>query len=250
MKFIALECAEKVFKLKPDHPYSSFLFARCYNVMKEFNKAIQIIKNLIANKELDPLNLRVAYTELLSLYSNNGQSFLKIENDIDNGIGHFKKAFEVFDTCIKKEIVDIKMIKNFSDALYTFMSMLPSTEISKNHLYTKSIIEKNKNQLSLIYLNRKVVLKFSEKFNDDSLNYLLDSQIEEGTKIGNIMKGQNDSFVFIDSESERYFAHYTDFSEIKTSIEFKKIKNGQLVSFEEGHNNKGICAKNVKIISS
>lgn len=246
----ALECAEKVFKLKPDHPNSSFLFARCYNVMREFNKAIQIIKNLISDKELDPLNLRVAYTELLSLYSNSGQSYLKIENDIDNGVGHFKKAFDVFETCIKKDIVDIKMIKNFSDALHTFMSMLPSTEISKNHSYTKKVIEKNKNQLSLIYLNRKVVLKFSEKFEDDSLNYLLDSQIEEGNKIGNVMKGQNESFVFIDSESNRYFAHYTDFPEIKTTNELKKVKNGQLVSFEEGHNSKGICAKNVKIISS
>lgn len=246
----ALECAEKVFKLKPEHPNSSFLFARCFNIMKEFNKAIQIIKNLISDKELDPLNLRVAYTELLSLYSNSGQSYLKIENDIDNGIGHFKKAFDVFEICIKKEIVDIKMIKNFSDALYTFMSMLPSTEISKNHSYIKTVIEKNKNQLSLIYLNRKVVLKFSEKFDDDSLNYLLDSQIEEGSKIGNVMKGQNDSFVFIDSESERYFAHYTDFPEIKTTNELKKVKNGQLVSFEEGHNSKGICAKNVKIISN
>ena len=246
----ALECAEKVFKLKPDHPSTSFLFARCYNVMKEFNKAIQIIKNLIADKELDPKNLRVAYTELISLYGNNGHSFLKIENDIDNGISHFKKAFEVFDICIKKEIVDTKMIKNFSDALYVFISMLPSTEISKNHLYIKSVIEKNKNQIILIYAIRKVVLKFSEKFSDDTLNYLLDSQIAEGTKIGNIMKGLNDSYVFIDSEGERFFAHFTDFSEIKNTIELKKIANGQIVSFEEGHNSKGICAKNVKLINN
>lgn len=244
----ALECAEKVVKLRPDHPYTSFLFARCYNIMKEYNKAIQIIKNLISDKELDPLNLRVAYTELISLYSNNGQSFLKIEIDIDNGIGNFKKAFDIFEICVKKEIVDIKMIKNFSDAVYTFMNMIPSTEIQKNHDYIKQMIERNKNQLGLIHLNRKVILKFSEKFDDESLNYLLDSQIEEGTKIGNIIKGQNDSFVFIDSENERYFAHFTDFPDFKTVSDLKKLNHGQLVSFEEGYNTKGVCAKNVKII--
>lgn len=244
----ALECAEKVFKLKPDHPFSSFLFARCYSVMKEFNKAIQIIKNLIADTELDPHNLRVAYTELISLYAHNGQSFLKVENDIDNGISHFKKAFETFDLCNKKGIVDIKMIKNFSEAVFTFMNMIPSTEISKNHEFIKMVIEKNKNQIKLVFFNRKLILKYAEKFEDDSLNYLLDSQVEEGAKIGNIIKGLNDSFVFIDSDNERYFAHYTDFTDFKTASDLKKVKNGQLVSFEEGQNTKGIYAKNVKII--
>ena len=70
----ALECAEKVYLQKPNHPNTAFLFARCYNVMKEFNKAIQVIKTLIAETELDSLNLRVAYTELVSLYSHSGLS--------------------------------------------------------------------------------------------------------------------------------------------------------------------------------
>jgi len=46
----ALECAEKVFKQKPNHPFSAFLFARCYNTMKEYNKAIQIIRTLISDQ--------------------------------------------------------------------------------------------------------------------------------------------------------------------------------------------------------
>jgi len=244
----ALECAEKVFKLKPNHPNTSFLFARCYNVMKEFNKAIQIIRNLINDTELDSLNLRVAYTELISLYSHNGQSFLKIESDIHNGISHFKKAFETFELCAKKGIVDIKMINNFSDAIYSFISLIPTTEIAKNNPYIKQIIENNKCQIKLTHLNRKVILKFAEKFEDDSLNYLLDDQVSEGTKVGNITKCQNDSYVFIESESERYFAHYTEFPDLKMSSELKKIPNGQLVTFELGNSPKGVCAKNVKII--
>jgi len=245
----ALECAEKVYKLKPNHPNSAFLFARCYNVMKEFNKAIQIIKNLINDTALDALNLRVAYTELITLYSNAGQSYLKIENDIEAGISHFKKAFDTFQSCVRLNIVDVKMIKNFCDAIYTFMTMIPTTEIFKNKEYIKNVIEGYQYHISLTYLKRKVVLKYNERFEDESLNYLLDTQIEEGTKLGNLIKTQNDSFVFIESDNERYFAHYTDFTEFKSSAELKKVKQGQLVSFEEYQNAKGLCGKNVKIIT-
>ena len=186
----ALECAELVYKLKPEHPYSSFLFARCYNIMKEFNKAIQIIRNLISNTELDSLNLRVAYTELISLYSNSGQSYLKVESDINAGISHFKKSFEVFETCVKKGIVDIKMLKNFCDAIYNFISMLPTTELENNHTYIKQIIENNKKQISLIYLNRKIILKYAEKFEDDSLNDIIENHLSDGNRIGNLIKTQ------------------------------------------------------------
>lgn len=246
----ALECAEKVFKQKPNHPFSSFLFARCYNTMKEYNKAIQIIRSLISDTELDSQNLRVAYTELISLYSHSGQSFFKVQNDIENGVGHFKKSFETFEICNKKGIVDIKMIKNFCESLHSFMSMLPSTEVSKNAQYVKDLIESQQHYISLIYLNRKVIFKYAEKFEDESLNWLLDSDLSEGTKIGNLVKTANDSYVFIESENEKYFAHFTDFLDIKTTFELNKLKQGQLLSFEEGQNYKGPCAKNVKIISS
>lgn len=244
----ALECAEKVYKLKPNHPNSAFLFARCYNVMKEFNKAIQIIKNLISETELDPLNLRVAYTELISLYSHTGQSFLKIENDIDNGISHFKKAFETFELCTKLAVVDVKMIKNFCEAIYAFLSMLPTTEVTRNSQYVKTLIETNQYHINLNYLSRKVISKYAEKFEDDSLNFLLYNHTDEGTKIGNLMKSLSDSYAFIESDSERYFAHYTDFVGLRSTNDLKKIKNGQLVTFEESYSKKGACAKNIKII--
>jgi len=246
----ALEYAEKVCKLKPNHPFSSFLIVRCYNKMNEFNTAIQIIKNLISNSELDSLNLRVAYTELISLYTHSAQSYFKIQNDIENGINHFKKAFEVFEMCSHNGIADIKMIKNFCDSLHLFIHFLPVTEINNNKSYTNSLIRSYENQIKLIYLSRKVILKYAEKFDDDSLNYLLDNTIiEEGTKVGNISKvPTNDSFVFIESENQKYFAHYTNFLELKSSTDLKKIKEGQLVSFEEGQNVKGMFAKNIKFI--
>lgn len=188
---------------------------------------------------------------MISLYSNSGQSYLKVQSDINSGISHFKKSFEVFGTCVEKNIVDTKMLKNFSDALYTFLMMLPPTEIENNQSYVHNLIEKYKKQISLTYLTRKVILKYAEKYNDSSLNYIIDEQdIGNGNKVGNIIKTNNDSYVFIESENERYFAHFTDFPEIRTTNELKRIKDGQLVSFEEGSNSKGVCAKNIKIIST
>lgn len=245
-----LEYAEKVYQLRPTHPYSSFLLARCYNVMNEFNRAIQIIKTLISSASLDPHSLRVAYTDLISLYSRSGQSYLKVQVDVDNGISHFKKSFETFDECIGKGIVDFKMIKNYCEALLSFMTMLPFIETEKNHSYVREIIEKNSQHINLTYLSPRVLYKYAEKFQDDSLNYLLNTQIAYGTKIGNIVKTKNESYVFIESENEKYFAHFTSFADISSVPELKKIKNGQLVSFEVGQSLKGFHAMEVHIINS
>lgn len=128
--------------------------------------------------------------------------------------------------------------------------MLPSTEIERNQEYVTQLIENNKKQIGVSNLNRKVILKFSEKFENDSLNYLIDLQGNEGVKVGNVIKTLNESYVFIESDNDRYFAHFTNFLDFRSSAELKRIKEGQLVSFEEGHNTIGVCAKNVKILSN
>lgn len=244
----ALKYAEQVYLQKPNHPMTAFLFARCYNVMKEFNKAIQIIKNLIHSNELDASNLRIAYTTLISLYSNFGENYFKVENDTEQGINHFKKSFATFRSCVKKDIIDYKMLKNFSDAFYKFITLIPTTEIEKNKEYTQKVLLEFQKQLQLVSYGRKIILKYYDKFNDDQFNYVLDLPEFEGVKIGNIIKVQNDSYLFIDSEGKRFFAHFNDFIEIDNINNFKKIREGQLVSFEIGTNDKGVCAKKVKAI--
>lgn len=244
----ALQYAEQVYNQKPNHPTTAFLFARCYKVMKEFNKAIQIIRNLINHAELDASNLRIAYTELISLYSNYGENYFKVENDTEQGIGHFKKSFSTFRQCVKNDIIDVKMVKNFSDALYKFLCFLPTTDIEKNQEYTQKLLVEFQNKLQLTSFWRKIILKYYDKFNDDQFNHILDLPEFEGVKIGNVIKVHNDNYLFIDSEGKRFFAHRNDFIEISNISDFKKIKEGQLVSFELGSNDQGVCAKNVKVI--
>jgi len=247
----ALLYAEKVYQQKPNHPNTAFLFARCFNIMKEFNKAIQIIKALLQTPNLDLKNQRVANTELISLYSNTAQSFFKIESDVKNGISHFKKSFEIFEECEKKQLIDIKVIKNFCDALYAFIQHLPSYELISNHEYIKSIIINHHKHIALIYLNQKIILKYSDRFHDESLNSLLDHSLTEGNKIGNVLKPKNTtSYVFIESDGDKFFAHISDFFDYKHLNDLKKIKEGQLVSFEAANSSKGAYAKNITEIKS
>ena len=246
----ALIYAQKVYNQKPNHPYTSFLFARCYNSNRDFNKAIQILRNLLSNKDLDPKNTRVAYTELISLYSNTGQSLFRVETDIENAVNHYKKAFETFEECVNKNIIDYKVLKNFVDCIYSFISALPTTEIHKQKEFVKNLIRKYEKQISITHLCHKTIVKYEDRFDDHSFNHMLDFDISDDKRIGNISKGKNESnYVFIESETGRLYANRYDFIDCSSWLEWKNVENGQLVSYEIGANTQGICAKNVKLLT-
>jgi LuxR family transcriptional regulator, glucitol operon activator len=244
----ALKLAEQIYQQRPKDPHTAFLFARCYSSLREFNKSISIIKGLLASDDLDSKNIRVANTELISLYAKAGQSFLEIESDIKAGISHFVKAFDTFESCMKKQILDYKLIKNFCEALNIFITVLPSTEIENNHDYVHSLITKFEAQISLIHFSHRIIIKYSDKFSDTSLNSLLNEIYPEGLKIGNINKTKNDSYAFIESDGDKYFAHISGFNEFYNDRDLKKLAEGQLVSFEIENSVKGVRAKNINLI--
>jgi len=246
----ALKLAQKVYAQRPNHPHTAFLFTRCYSSLREFNKAISIVKGLLASTSLDAKNIRVANTELISLYGKAGDSFLKIENDIQAGISHYKKAFDVFEHCVKKEILDYKLIKNFCDALYNFMGALPAVEIDRNREYIRSLILKYEVQISLIYLHHKIIMKYADKFDDFSLNNLLLHTTTEGAKFGNVRKTWNDTYAFIESDGEKFFAHITEINDFKNQPNLKRLKEGQLVTFEAKNGPRGVYAANVCCVNS
>ncbi|MCD8423612.1 M48 family metallopeptidase [Tenacibaculum finnmarkense] len=247
----ALVYAKKVYEQKPNHPFTAFLIARCFNTAQEFNKAIQVIRNLIKNVELDPKNLRIANTELISYYSEIGKSVLTIQTDIENGINHFRKSFEIFEKCAAEKIVDYKMAKNFSVGILTLIKILPVVKIDEYKEYIKDLIKKNDRYINLtVDLKEKIILFYKDKFSDNSLNNLIDFKSDNKKLIGNIIQTKNvkDNFVFIKSNEDSLFAHRNDFIDIANWADWKQLKNGQLVSFEMGKNNTGSCAKAIKLV--
>ncbi|MCD8406266.1 hypothetical protein LNI91_12015 [Tenacibaculum dicentrarchi] len=247
----SLVYADKLFKLKPEHPIITFLFVRIYNTKREYNKGVHKIK-LLLDTELDSKNERVAYTELISLYNHMGQSFSRIEQDYENALNHFKKSISVYEECYNKNILDPKMIKNFCETLLACFQQIPVLSEESDKDYFKELIIKNNSKIGLTQLKHKIIHRFSDKFDDFSLNYLLDDSTPNSNEriMGIISRSKNNiskPFVFIESESKRHYANMIDFIDINNRSEWKKIENGQLVSFELGQNFEGECAKNIKI---
>ena len=248
----ALEYAEKLAVQNVEHPSVAFLFVRIFNTKREYNKGINKLKSLLENP-LDSKNERIAYTELISLYNHMGQSFANIEKDFDNSLRHFKRAISVYQDCSEKKILDPKMIKNFSETLLACFQMLPLTALQDDKDYFKSLISENDSKIGLTNMKHKIIHRFSEKFDDYTLSSLLDdSNSSSDRHMGTVSRNQNNAskpFVFIQKDDKsRYYANMFDFTDVSNRSEWKKIRNGQLVSFEIGSNPQGECAKNIKII--
>lgn len=246
----ALIYAQKVYDQKPNHPYTAFLISRCLNNTQFHGKAIQIIKNLIKEVELDAKNLRIANTELITYYIESAKHIFSLGTDIDNGISLFKKAFDLFEACKQEASIDYKMAKNYSVGLLHFIRMLPVVNIENNRDYIKGMIKDNEDVINLtVDLKEKIINKYHDKFADDSFNYMLEFKPTENSHVGNVIKTKDkNNFIFIETENDRIYAHRFDFVDIANWSEWKELKNGQLVSFEMGENNIGKCAKNVKLL--
>jgi tetratricopeptide (TPR) repeat protein len=247
----ALNKAERLKKIMPDHPFVSFLFARIFNIKQEYNKAIHIIKEMIAKGNLDAKNIRVAYTELISLYTHMAQSFVRIENDYANAVGHYKKAITTFEECSEQKILDSKMVKNFAEALISFIQFIPSTALQDHKDFLKSVILKHDSKLSFSMVKEKVIRRFAEKLDDDSLIYLLEDSEGSQKKLGSIRRKAGDvdkHYVFIEFDKESIYASRNEFLNINNKEQWRRLKNGQLVSFEIGENKVGRCAKKVSLV--
>lgn len=247
----ALDYAKRVYDQKPNHPYTAFLIARCFNAAQEFNKAIQVIKDLKENVDLDPKNLRIANTELISYYAEIAKNLLTIQTDIDNGVSHFKKAFELFENCAEDKIVDYKMAKNFGIGILTLIRTIPIIKTDELKEYIKDLISKNDRYINLtVDLKEKIIRSFCDKFEDDTLNNLIEFGSAEQKLVGNIRRTKNpkDNFAFIQLEEESFYAHRYDFIDVANWTDWKNLQNGQLVTFEKGNNNQGECARAIKII--
>lgn len=249
---LALEYAQKLVEENVNNPSVSFLFVRIFNSKREYNFGIAKLKELLENK-LDSKSERIAYTELISMYNHMGQSYATIEKDFDNSLRHFKRAIAVYTECVNKKILDPKMIKNFCETILACFQMVPLTTLQESNEYFKNVIIDNDSKISLTNLKAKIVHKYSEKFDDYSVSNLLDDHNGNSTRhIGTISRSQNNAtkpFVFIEKEDRTtIYANMFDFIDVKNRNDWKKIKYGQMVSFEIGANPQGECAKNIKII--
>lgn len=239
----------KVCELRPNHTYSKLLLSRYYTVNQNYGSAIDITETLV-NTVLNPKDRIVVYTDLISLYGRKAYSKMRVEDDQHGAIEAYQRGFDAFEMCVDLNILDFKMIKAFSDILLQFISVISPVHVSENKDRTKYLINKYSSQLALTPNISRITMKYNEKFD---ANFFDESCIkDESTKsVGKIQRNMDSldrPFVFIVSDSARYYANKIDFVDIGSWVEWKKIRNGQLVSFNVGENHEGTCAKNIKLI--
>lgn len=241
----------KLHTLRPNHSYTNLLLSRYHSVIHDYSYSIEIIEKLLET-ELSAKDTIVTYTDLLSLYAKQAFNKWKVENDVHGSIIAYHKSFEVFEKCDFLNILDFKMIKNFSEILLQFMSVLSTVYISENTSRIKFLIETYKSQLALTTNSPKIIAKFNEKFESNYFEQF-EQEFQDTERFKGNLSIQSElsgrPFIFILYEQGRIYANKIDFIDVATWIDWSNLKNGQLVSFVIGENHEGICAKEIKIIT-
>lgn len=244
----ALVFAERIYNERPNHPFTALLFARCYSKKRNFDKAISIMLDLFKNKDLDSKNKRVVSKELIELYSSLAYECFTVEKDWGTAFIYYKRAFEIYDECVVNNSIDSKVISSYVNSLYYCIGIMPSSETAQSLECVKNQISNHINQITLDSNHEKLILKFVDKFCDETFNHLLSRKNEVENKVGHITNIYDDrSYTFIQCDKDSYFAHMQDFIDINDWEDWKKLETGILVSFEVGQNIKGACAKNIRI---
>lgn len=245
--------ADKVYKIKPEHPYTAFLISRCLSRLNKNLDAVKIIEALLKTN-LENKDIRIAYTELISFHTNLAKNAINIENDYIKGINYFKQGLKYFDICAESRNVDTKLIKNYCEGLNVLLSVLSPTSLTDTDFvtYLKEIVVKYDTYISTNFTKEKIVAKLIDKFGADGIENINIQNIESTTKlIGNVSRKIEDlakHFVFIQHQQRSYYANKYDFIDINTWDEWRQLKDGQLVKFELGENSQGICAKRIELL--
>ena len=249
----AFRYAQQVYDLRPESPYTVFLFSRCYSSLHYYNEAINLIAALLKTN-LNVRDKRVAFTELISLYNKKAFCQYKVEANFSGSIETFKGAIEIFVTCEAQKNIDYKLIKSFVDGLYNFIATVPVAANSDNIEFIKSILIKYDAQISLTPIRNKLLQKFQDKYEIQISELKLDTQNEnEVLRLsGNVSKPKGvptPPYVFIEAATGRFYANKNDFQDVNSWDDWIMIKNGQLVTFEVGENFEGPCAVRLKLVS-
>jgi len=239
----ALDFAQKIIELRPNHPYPSYLYARCFATQGNYEKAIEIISKILdENVDLNIKDKRIAYTDIINHYGRWASDKIKIEDDYNKAIVLFKNSLETFERCVINDLYDFKTIKNFCNSLMHFVSLVPKNYLEKEIDYLMDIFYKHENLINLTTSKESIINRFRQNL-DVHLSSNFQSKSKELYKTGSLDKcDHNRAFCFVLGESKKYFAHRSEF---KMHYDWYNRADGQLVTFEPGENEKGLLAQNI-----
>lgn len=233
----ATVAAEKLYRLRPNSNYPALLLSRCYSESFKHKEAIELVEKVIEKGNLNKSELRVANTDLISMYGYWGNEIVQNQGDYQKAIVTFRKGISVFESCVNQRNFDGKMIKNFCQTLKSFIKAIPKMHNEDNLEYIKGLFIKYDDQLALNqsknYLSTLLQETYGIKIetNDNGLH----------GSINRINPALHFSFITV-SDGSDLFAGENAF---KYRSDFENLKEGDKVSYQLGENKQGKCAVNV-----
>jgi tetratricopeptide (TPR) repeat protein len=246
----AFELAKQVYQARPTHSYTAFLLSRCLGYLGKFQEAIKIIED-IKETNLNTKERRISSTELIGFHHNQGKYLIEVENDYQKGIEEYRASLNIFETLAEVRNLDARVIKNFCNALYSFLSVVsPLTKDAELENYLRNTIQKYATLIETTTMSEKIILKFNDKFEKKIGSE--ETDVNTNNKLfGNITARLDFSkpFVFISTYTSRYYANKSEFVDINSWDDWEKLEEHTKVSFELGENHLGVCAVKIQIIT-
>lgn len=229
--------AEKLYKIKPNSKHPALLLSRCYSTAMKHKEAIELVEKVIEQGSLTKSELRIANTDLISMYGYWGNEIVQGEGDYQKAILTFIKGLSIFEFCVDERNFDGKMIKNFCSTLKTFIKAIPKIHNEDNLEYIKELFIKYDDQLALNqsknYLSNMVEEAYGIEFieNYNGLHGVID-------RINHTM---HFAFIKIGDGTDLY----VNANSFKYRTDFENLKTGDRVSYQLGQNKQGKCAINL-----
>lgn len=235
----ALSYASKLHEIRPKSEYPTFLFARCLSTSGKNEDAINLIETLINDGSLNQINLRIAFTDLISMYAHWGVEFIQKEGDFNTSIQKFLQSFKIFEYCYSRKNFDGKMIKNFCSSLKLFIKNIPKMHASPYLSQIKDLFIKYDDQIALNQSKSYLHSIFSNQYDMEISATIAHF---EGT-MEFVNHSENYAFI-LKTDGNKLYAHKRAF---KYPNDFFAVKKGTKVIFDIGSNKQGPCATNVQL---
>lgn len=244
-----IDYAKKVYELRPNHPYTALLIARCNNRLQNYSIAIELVETLLSTS-LNAKDKRIAYNDLMHNYTTWGKDLVKIQKDYSLASNNYAKSIQCFEICANENNLDERLVKSFTSTIYAFVSLIPSISLIQHSENIMRVILQYEFQIFDKYVLNKIVEFYENKIHKSiNLKYPYDENIT--LYKGNIAKrsiNYDKNFLFIEYDNSRIFAARKQFIWPDEMEEWENLREGQLVSFEMGTNKEGLCAVNIKLL--
>lgn len=237
----AIVYSDRAFAFRKDSPAVAILCARCKAFAGQTDEAIAILVDLLDNgKGLMVKYKKITCNLLMSFYRRQCETELNVKRDIVSALSSAKSALRVFENARREAIVDMRLIEELGRAFGEYLQCLRTlADVGEQEKYEQALA----NYRPFLERSRSASRLFSDLAQDtfgaggSAKALLARSGMRRGT-VSERITGK--PFAFISGlDGMRY---YVNKSLMKDVEDWERVRNGVLLQFLSGQNEKGLHA--------